>query len=104
MLLVLHRFQTGDPLRARTNMNMLAMHTNPVVVLLVLRRYWTADPSYARKFPLFISIDGDDQRTLLLATAMHQAAGVQIITRRCADVGLWAGVHTVCIVQMLKNI
>jgi hypothetical protein len=46
-------------------------------------RYWSADPSYARKFPLFISIDGDDQRTLLLATAMHQAAGVQVITRRC---------------------
>lgn len=46
-------------------------------------RYWTADPSYAQKFPLYISVDGDDQRTLLLASALHQAAGVQIITRRC---------------------
>lgn len=33
MLLVLHRFQTGDSSRARTNMNMLAVHTDLVLVL-----------------------------------------------------------------------
>lgn len=49
----------------------------------LLCRYWSADPSYARKFPLFISIDGEDQRTLLLASALHQATGIQVITRRC---------------------
>lgn len=48
----------------------------------VLRRYWTADPSYARKFPLFISIDGQDQRTLLLASALREGTGVQVITRK----------------------
>jgi hypothetical protein len=49
-----------------------------------------------RKFPLFISIDGDDQRTLLLATAMHQAAGVQVITRRCVLLGTAVVSSTSC--------
>jgi hypothetical protein len=43
-------------------------------------RYWSAEDSYARKFPLFISIDNGDQRSLLLATALHEATGVQVIT------------------------
>lgn len=58
-----------------------------------LVRYWSADPSYARKFPLFISIDGDDQRTLLLASALHQASGVQIITRRYDRVQEYVGIE-----------
>jgi hypothetical protein len=48
----------------------------------LLCRYWTADPSYARKFPLFISVDGQDQRTLLLAAAFKEGTGVQVITRK----------------------
>lgn len=45
-------------------------------------RHWSHDPTNAAKFPLFISVDGDDQRTLLLASAMAQASGAQVITRR----------------------
>jgi hypothetical protein len=45
-------------------------------------RYWATEPSYRLKFPLFISIDGQDQRTTLLAAALREATGAQLIIRR----------------------
>lgn len=60
-------------------------------------RFWSADPSYAEKFPLFISVDaadGDDQRTLLVAAALHEATGAQVIKRRWDTAG--GGCSGVC--------
>ena len=48
-------------------------------------RYWTEDEQNVERFPLFISIDGDDQRTLLAALSLHQAAGLQIIQNMRRD-------------------
>eukprot|EP00878_Enallax_costatus_P016777 GHUV01017607.1.p1 GENE.GHUV01017607.1~~GHUV01017607.1.p1 ORF type:complete len:296 (+),score=17.89 GHUV01017607.1:242-1129(+) len=42
---------------------------------------WQADPTNQQKFPLFVSVDGEVQQTLLFAAAWHEAAGVQVITR-----------------------
>ncbi|KAF6254359.1 GNT-I family-domain-containing protein [Scenedesmus sp. NREL 46B-D3] len=49
--------------------------------MMVLLRTWSAEPANARKFPLFISVDGGDQRTLLFASAWREPAGVQVISR-----------------------
>jgi hypothetical protein len=42
-------------------------------------RHWSADPCNAAKFPLYISVDGDHQPTLILATSLTFAAGLQVI-------------------------
>lgn len=52
---------------ARTMMNLL--------------KYWTQDASNAAKFPLYISVDGSDPRTLMFAADLRDAAAVQVISR-----------------------
>lgn len=41
------------------------------------------DPANTAKFPLFISIDGDHQPTLILATSLTFATGAQVIKVQC---------------------
>lgn len=51
-----------------------------VLSCLPLHRYWITDPANAAKFPLFISVDGDQhQPTLMLATSLTFAANIQTI-------------------------
>lgn len=47
--------------------------------MVTLLRHWLADPTNAVKFPLFVSIDGGHQPTLLFATALKSAGHVQVI-------------------------
>lgn len=42
-------------------------------------RHWSADPGNADKFPLFVSVDGDHQPTLILATSLQFAVGAQVV-------------------------
>lgn len=49
--------------------------------MLSLLMVWKQDPANQQKFPLFVSVDGEIQRTLLFAAAWKEAAGVQVITR-----------------------
>jgi hypothetical protein len=42
-------------------------------------RYWTEDTDNARKFPLFISVDGNHQPTLSFAAALGPTTGIQVI-------------------------
>ncbi|WIA35903.1 hypothetical protein OEZ86_004282 [Tetradesmus obliquus] len=46
--------------------------------MMVLLSVWRLDPAAAQKFPLFVSVDGGDQRTLQFAAAWKEAAGVQL--------------------------
>lgn len=47
----------------------------------VLLTQWTADAANKKKFPLYISVDGGDPRTLLYALALQDAAEVQVLSR-----------------------
>lgn len=42
-------------------------------------RVWSKDPAYQKKFPVFISIDGDHRHALDFAYLMSASAGVQVI-------------------------
>jgi hypothetical protein len=42
--------------------------------MMVLLSAWRADPANVRKFPLFISVDGGDHRTLLFAAAWKEVS------------------------------
>lgn len=46
-----------------------------------LLKHWSKDPANAIRFPLFVSIDGGDQRSLNFAAAWKETAGVQVISR-----------------------
>lgn len=55
-------------------------------------RYWQADSANARRFPLFVSVDGGHHETVQFAAAFHYAADVQVIhnqrdTSRCKPGG-----------------
>jgi alpha-1,3-mannosyl-glycoprotein beta-1,2-N-acetylglucosaminyltransferase len=50
-----------------------------VAAAVVLCRHWSSDPDNEVKFPLFISLDGSAQPTLLLATSLKYAAPIQVI-------------------------
>lgn len=69
---------------------------------------WTADTTNQQKFPLFISVDGEVQRSLLFATAWHEAAGVQVVTRvqnatTCNDSGCNLTGHYKMLLQLFLD-
>lgn len=47
--------------------------------VLTLLRYWHEDSSNMSKFPIYISIDGEDEHTLLFASTLTHAANIQVI-------------------------
>lgn len=74
-------------------LNLIAELVAPLVVLghnrvgylahclMMLLTHWSKDPANAMKFPLFVSIDGGDQRSLNMALAFKEMTGVQVISR-----------------------
>ena len=42
-------------------------------------RYWTDDQANQQRFPLFVSVDGTYQPTLLMATGLRFSANIQVI-------------------------
>lgn len=46
------------------------------------RRYWEADPANARRFPLFVSVDGGVHSTVQFAAAFNYASGLQVVVNR----------------------
>lgn len=69
---------------------------------------WQSDPSNQQKFPLFVSGDGEVQHTLLFATAWHEAAGVQVISRvqnatTCNDAGCNLTGHYLMLLQLFLD-
>lgn len=49
--------------------------------MLHLLYHWSKDAANKARFPLFVSIDGGDQRSLNFAAAWKETAGVQVISR-----------------------
>lgn len=47
--------------------------------ILTLLRYWHEDPYNEVKFPIYISVDGEDHHTLLFSSILSRASNVQVI-------------------------
>lgn len=45
--------------------------------MMILLKYWSQDVSNRRHFPLYISVDGGDPRTLLFSAALSDTVGLQ---------------------------
>lgn len=76
--------------------------------MLSLLSVWKQDPANKERFPLFVSVDGQVQRTLLFASAWKEAAGVQVITRvqnttQCDDAGCNLTGHYKMLLQLFLD-
>lgn len=55
------------------------IHTQTVTPHSLLVRYWSEDEGNARRFPLFVSVDGGHTPTMAFASALNFGANVQLI-------------------------